>query len=188
MWRRAHLRAALSLAVALLAAAPIHAQTGTESATPGNPPAVALSTEDYVGKAAAGDLFEIESSQLALETSKNEGVVAFARMMIEDHTRMVDALKEVVVGSGLDIPIPTAPEGDEAQRLVALRAAGDDFDRQYVGLQLQAHEQALTLHEAYAESGENAELRAIATTAVPVVTAHLEEIRRLAEPFMSTQQ
>jgi putative membrane protein len=201
-------RPACGLAVALFLAAAASAQTGdsppagsldesgadqsttttTTDVTTSNPSAVVLSNDEYVKQAAAGDLFEIESSKLALETSQNTDVLAFAQMMIDDHTRMAAALKEAVVGSGLDIPIPTAPGGDEEQKLNALRAAGNDFDRQYVGMQLQGHEQALALHEGYAEAGENAELRAVATTAVPVVTGHLEEIRRIAEPFMSTQQ
>lgn len=160
----------------------------TDATTPSNPSEIVLPSPDYVAAAAAGDLFEIESSKLALETSRNDEIRAFARMMVDDHTRMSQALKDTVIGAGLDIPIPTAPDGDEAQRLAALRGAGDDFDRQYVGMQVQAHEQALHLHQSYAADGDNAELRAIATTAVPVVTAHLEQIRAIAEPFMSTQQ
>ena len=56
------------------------------------------STEDFVQKAAAAGMFEIESSRLVLDHSENDEVCEFAETMISDHlkglTRSNEALSE----------------------------------------------------------------------------------------------
>ena len=52
-------------------------------------------------------------------------------------------------------------------------------------MQVKAHEDALALHQGYAASGGNADLKKVAETAVPIVTEHLEHVRGMAP---ATQQ
>ncbi|ESX21240.1 DUF4142 domain-containing protein [Mesorhizobium sp. M1148] len=44
------------------------------------------SPQEFVKAAASSDMFEIQSSELALRKSKTSRVKEFARMMIKDHT------------------------------------------------------------------------------------------------------
>ncbi|MDP9413752.1 MAG: DUF4142 domain-containing protein [Pseudomonadota bacterium] len=48
----------------------------------------------------SGDMFEIESSQLALQMSRNEGVRSFAQMMVTEHTRMMNEMMRWHPGRG----------------------------------------------------------------------------------------
>ena len=70
---------------------------------------------------------------------------------------------------------------DECNRVIDnLRAAqGAEFDRVFADQQVAAHQEALTLHRGYADSGENTELQAFARDLVPKLEAHLEMARNL---------
>ena len=48
--------------------------------------ATALSSKEFVAKAAYSDLFEVESGKLAAKKSANPQIKAFAQQMVADHT------------------------------------------------------------------------------------------------------
>lgn len=154
------------------------------SASPAAGPAaagtVSAATRDYVRMAAAGDMFEIESSRLALSESQDLQVQRFARMMIADHSRMSEELQEAVQEANLSVSIPTALDAEHQQMMQQLRgASGMQFDRQYLAMQSRAHQQALQLHSSYMDSGDQPQLREVATAAVPVVQGHIDQLQRM---------
>ncbi len=46
----------------------------------------------YMEMAHSSDMFEIESSRMALQMSRNQAVRSFAQMMVNDHTRMMNEM------------------------------------------------------------------------------------------------
>lgn len=140
-----------------------------------------LMAPGYIQMAASSDMFEIESSGLALQASRNPAVRSFAQMMINDHSRtsseMMDAARQI----GLDAPPPRMLP-HHAEMLERLRAAQPmEFDRAYKAEQIAAHEEALTLHRNYADRGDAPPFRALAARAVPIVEMHYEHARNLPE-------
>ena len=141
-----------------------------------------VTTDMYVTQAAVADLFELESSKLALEKSQNAEVKRFAQMMVDDHTKSTESLK-IAAGS---VSGPNAvPESMDLQHeglLDDLKAAkaGAAFDRAYLETQVSGHQDALKLHRSYSEQGDNAALKTHATTSVPIITAHLDEAEKIA--------
>lgn len=134
-------------------------------------------TAEYVKKAAASDLFEIESSRVALERSQNGAVRRFAQMMIDHHTMTTQQLAATVRNA-------PAPQLEEHQRdmIADLRAApADQFDATYVRQQLSGHMAALSLHGGYMAQGDEAALRQLAQQATPVVASHLEQAWNMSE-------
>jgi putative membrane protein len=75
------------------------------------------------------------------------------------------------------------PEGLDArhqQMLAQLQAAdGPQFDRLYAQMQIQAHQEAVQLFEAYAQGGEDASLRQWTQRTVPELRDHLQKAQRL---------
>ena len=57
-------------------------------------------------------------------------------------------------------------------------ASGRNFDREYLNQQVQAHEMAL--HRNCAANGDTPALRQVASTAVPIVQAHYDRVRSMA--------
>lgn len=144
-------------------------------------PATPASAADFANQAAASDAYEIESSQLALEKSKDEKLRSLAQMLVTDHRKSTADLKAAAAKA--DPPVTPAPAMNEEQtsNIAALRAASEaDFDRLYSSQQVTAHEKALALLEGYAAGGTEDSLKQFASkTSVPV-RAHLEKARELS--------
>jgi putative membrane protein len=140
-----------------------------------------LSAPGYMRMAASSDLFEIESSRLALQASRNEAVRQFAQMMVGDHSRTSSDMMATARQLGLQAPPPQLLP-HHMEMLDRLRAASPmDFDRAYKAEQIMAHEEALNLHRNYAQSGDTPAFRELATRAVPIVEMHWGQARNLPD-------
>jgi putative membrane protein len=135
-------------------------------------------TTNYIEKAAIGDMYEIESSRLALEKSTVQPVKDFAQMMIDAHTATSTEMSGLVSGAGV-MP-PSALDSDHMGKMDQLReASAEDFDDRYIDQQTAAHEAALDLHRDYADGGQNAALQAFAAKTAPAVEQHLQQVKAL---------
>lgn len=144
--------------------------------------AAAMTPTDAMGftaMAGASDLYEIQSSQIALQKSQNADVRRMAQMMIDHHTQTTQTLTAAAQAAGMTPPPPqlTPMQQQMVAELQTADTAG--FDRLYVGQQVQAHQMALNLHGTYAQRGDTPQLRTAAQGAVPIVTGHLQEFQRM---------
>lgn len=143
------------------------------------PMATPTTAVPYMQMAASGDLFEIESSRLALQMSRNPAVQSFAQMLITHHTQLSNNMMAAARNAGLTPPPPQLIP-HHAAMLDNLRAASaTDFDMLYRQEQLTAHHEALNLHRTYAADGDEAALRTVAAAAVPVIEQHLAQAQTL---------
>ncbi len=134
----------------------------------------------YVAASASGDQFEIQSSQLALQTSQSPDVRAFAQMMVADHTATSAELARLASVNRLAAP-PATLASHHAQMLADLRAATPGgFDAAYLRHQTSAHQEALDLHRTFAQGGDRAPLRTFAAATAPKVEAHLQRVQSMA--------
>jgi putative membrane protein len=132
----------------------------------------------YVQMAAASDLFEIQSSNLARTRSQNAEVRQFAEMLVTHHTQMTAQLMAAASAAGVQ-PAPMLMPM-QARMMTELQAAsGSGFDRLYMSQQVQAHEMALALHSNYARNGDTVALGTVASAATPIVQQHLDRARQL---------
>lgn len=170
-----------------LAAATLLAGCATRTAPPAGPMEAAVAVDPnnplfapgYMATAASGDQFEIQSSQLALQMSQNQAVRTFAQMLISDHTRMTQQMAATAQSAGL-MPPPPMLMPMHQQMLDQLRAAPmGTFDTAFRDAQVNAHQQALALHQNYAASGDVPALRSLAAAAVPAIQAHLTHAQGL---------
>lgn len=132
----------------------------------------------YVEMAAASDLYEIQSGQLAASRAQNAEVRAFGQMLVEHHTATTQQLTAAATAAGTP-PNPTLMPM-QAEMISQLQGAtGAEFDRIFVRQQVQAHQMALALHTNYASNGDTPTLRTVAAAAAPIVRQHLERARAL---------
>jgi len=135
------------------------------------------STQDFVTKVAISDMFEIQSSKIAAQKG-NENVRAFAQQMITDHTKTSNELKSMV--GKAKAKLPSALDAEHQKKLDQLqKLAGDQFSQIYANMQVQAHEDAVRLFEAYSSSGDDAELKAWAAKTLPALKEHLQHAKAL---------
>ena len=131
----------------------IRAERRDTSATAGQ--SAHHSRPGFLAQAASGDQFEIQSSQLALQSSQSIGVRNFANLMISDHTRLSQAMGAAAASARLQPPAPVLLPAQQAL-LDQLRASGTgpSFDLAYKQAQIGGHQGALTLFQNYATSGD----------------------------------
>src|SRR3954463_9705444 len=160
-----------------LGAAPALTQTTTAPAS--NPPAATamkVNAAEFVNKAANSDMFEVQSSQLALTKTQDSRLRDFAQRMVKDHTQASDKLKAAAQNQ----TVPTTLDQEHAQMLQKLQQAqGDDFSRQYAQMQLDGHQKAVALFESYAQNGDNAQLKQFAQQTAPTLREHLQQITQI---------
>ena len=138
--------------------------------------APAISAAAYLSNAASIDLFEIRSANVALQRSSNPRIREFAGMMLSAHRGTSAQLS--LAGRRLNL-LPGAHLNPRHEAMMAELTAATNFDAAYRRLQIQAHEEALSLHRAFAARGASPTLRPVASNAVPIIERHLRILRTL---------
>jgi putative membrane protein len=132
-----------------------------------------MAPAEYVKTAGASDLYERQSSQLVLETTRDPKVREFATMMIAHHTKSTEDVKAAAAKSRVPAPPPMLMPA-QAEMIAQLRAEqGPARDATYIAQQRVAHNQALEVQKAYAAEGTAPALREAAGKIVPVVQHHI---------------
>lgn len=132
----------------------------------------------FVKMAGSANMFEIESSKLALQKSASDDVKQFARKMIDDHTKAGEKLTAILKEEG-DAPPPTTLDPKHADAMKLLAAAGKDFDAAYIGLQHGAHMEAVMLFRTYAGKPDDKKVGDFAAETLPTLEMHLEHVKKL---------
>lgn len=168
---------ALSLAAFVT---PSSAQNETKAGTPNAEKATMKNTADgpdkvFVLKAANSNMFEIESSKIAVKRAKDPEVKKFAQQMITDHTKAGSELKSVAGEM-----VPKEPDDATKARIEKINAAADDkFDALYVSEQKSAHDEAVGLFTKASEAAEDPALKAFASKTLPTLKEHQEHVKHL---------
>lgn len=137
--------------------------------------------ERFVTGAAAGGMFEVQSSKLALQKAQRGDVKDVAQMLIKDHTKANEELKQIVARQMPDLKLPQSLPMKENSEVEALRnASSSDFDASFIRLQMKAHQQAIDIFSEAAKNASQPELQAFAKKTLPVLETHLQRIRELA--------
>ncbi len=140
----------------------------------------AAKTLEFATKTANGDMIEVETSKIALTKTKNAEVRKFAQMMITDHTKISSELK--AWAGKTTVALPAALDGVNMATVENIKnadAAG--FDDRYLDTIIDSHEDAVESFRDYAENGQEADLKAWATTTLPKLTTHLNEAKTLRD-------
>ena len=134
---------------------------------------------NYAAWAANSDMYEIQSSKLALSKARSDQTKDFARQMIADHMMTTKALMAALPNTEPKVPKPPKKMSeDNVAKIAALKAASaDEFDALYMQQQMQAHQAAWSLHKGYAQDGTDPALKQVATSAVPVIEKHLQHAK-----------
>jgi putative membrane protein len=175
------------LVALMLAAAPASAvlaqdqQQNDESTIDQITDAVTPSVTDpaeFARMAASSNMFEIQSSQLALDQSQDEQIRSFAQQMIDDHTAAGEKMKQAAEEAGVEVP--DTMEETQQDNLEELQQS-DNFDQDYLDAQVEAHDNAVDLFEGFSEDAEDGPLRAFAQETLPTLEDHQSRVEELAD-------
>ena len=130
----------------------------------------------FVAMAASSDMYEIQSSRMALQRSQNPMIRMHADMMIRDHTNTTAQLTMAAQAAGIGVPMAMMPMH---QAMLDTLSRSRNFDATFKQQQLVSHQEALALHSKYAARGDVPALRSVAALAVPVVRGHLQHAQMM---------
>ena len=129
---------------------------------------------NFLHIATSSNLWEVQSSRLALQVSGNPAVRTFAEMIIADHTLLAGNMAAAGKAAGTLPPPPEALMPFDQARIDQLRATpAMSFDGTYREMQIAAHQQAISLFQIYAAQGDNPVLRSMASQTLPMLQKHL---------------
>jgi putative membrane protein len=132
----------------------------------------------FIQSAADAGLAEVQLGKLAQERAANQSVVAFARRMVDDHSRANDELKRLAAKKG--ITLPSRPDAThEAARDRLAKLSGPAFDRAYMEMMTTDHNQAVEDFRHASRSNPDADVRAFASRTLPTLEEHQTEARRI---------
>jgi putative membrane protein len=171
---RSPLLAAVALTLALGGCTTVENVLGRFGRTPGTEERTA-----YVAQAAAADLFEIESSRVALARSQRPAVREFAQMLLEEHLVSSQRLAGTALQAGMNAAPAALTAAQQAQLAVLQGAPAERFDQVFLTQQASAHETVMRIHHAYALAGDNRLLREVAASAVAKAHQHLDQLRKV---------
>ena len=86
--------------------------------------AQAQSAQEFVNKVAISDMFEIQSSRLALTKQPDKDTKPFAEKMVRDHQKTSNELKSLVDSGKVKAKLPTVLDSEHQQMLDELKAKG----------------------------------------------------------------
>jgi putative membrane protein len=135
-------------------------------------PQVSAQDQNFINLAASSDMFEIQSSRLALQRSRNPATRRFAERMIAYHTQSSQRLDALAQAKGVVLPSGLDPEQQRA--LVAIDNTRRLFDQEYFRQQAFAHTAAVQAYQTEISSGYDADLRGFAQQTLPIVQEHLQ--------------
>ena len=145
--------------------------------------AFAATSNDFVDKAAAGGIAEIETSRLALEKSASADVKEFANMMITDHSKANDELATIAKKHDIEVPDTTTLVKQAKEKILDMR--DESFDAAYANNQVKAHEETIELFKKEANTVTDdqvkgaTELKGFAQKMLPGLEKHLEAAKKL---------
>lgn len=163
-------------ALALLPLAACNSNPGNQLAStvpsPLTLPSVSAQDQKFVEQAATSDMFEVQSSQLALQRSRNPRTRSYAQRMIDDHTMSSQRLAQLAQANGIALPTGLGPEQQRA--MAAIGNTTRIFDSEYFRQQSLAHQTAIQTFQTEVSSGYNNDIKMFAQETLPTLQQHLE--------------
>lgn len=138
-------------------------------------PKMGLNAQDskFIMDAAAGNTFEVRSSQLAQRNGRSVFVRQFAKEMVADHGMAFEELKLLARKKGRRVSKVLPPKH---QAIIARlsRLNGAAFDAAYQQAQRAAHEETAAKLRKEIANGRDGDVKSYAVKMLPAVEMHLK--------------
>lgn len=138
---------------------------------------IGVDADDFIARASASGVAEIESGKIALEKTTYPEIKQFAQKMIENYASSNKDLRALAAKKDVEIA-DEAELLDQAKAYVLKQREGESFDVAYVNNQIDAHKATIQLYKD-ASSSTDEDVRRLAATSLPRLEQHLQEAEAL---------
>jgi len=138
------------------------------------------SDKAFLKKAEDGDIKERNIGRMVLEKSQNKDVRDYAQMLVDDHTKDLKKLVDLMEQKGMPQPKNLPEVKHEAlDRMNSLSGAA--MDREFVNMMVQDHQKDVADFRNEQNSTQDADVKHYVTDTLPVLENHLQKAQQLQQ-------
>jgi putative membrane protein len=101
-------------------------------------------------------------------------------MLVDEHTKSSTELKALAASKNFSLPTSLTEDGQDKYNKLNEKT-GNDFDKKFAEMMVDAHEDAVDKFKIAAENANDAEIRAWASKKVTTLRTHLDHAKTLKE-------
>ena len=96
--------------------------------------------QDFAKDAAAGGMMEVQLGNIAQKNSSTKAIQDFGKMMVDDHSKINDNLKDLASKKNVALP-STVTEKQQKDIDKLSKETGTEFDKDYVSMMVNDHKE-----------------------------------------------
>ena len=126
----------------------------------------------FLNEAASGGLLEVRLGSFIQQSATDDSVKAFGQQMVTDHSKLNDELKALAQAKAIVLPAGMNKRHMDAYNGLS-KKTGADLDKSYMNLMVKEHNKDIAEFRKMAKNATDADVRAFASNALPVLEKHL---------------
>lgn len=138
---------------------------------PNDNPNVSAKDTVFLKQAAAGGMKEVQMGRQAEKNGQSAPVKDMGRTLVSDHTTLNKEITTLARRKGITLA--------GSEQLPDMK--GSTFDRDFVHMSIEAHNNDIKLFQGEANNGEDPEVKALAQKALPVLRHHMMMAKNAAQ-------
>jgi len=145
----------------------------THRANPGN------TDETFVRSAAEASMSQVDLGKVAEQRAQNPEVKKFAQLMVEEHSKLTEQLKQLGMSEGINLPTSVSRTDADAHRHLAT-LSGASFDKNYVQQLTSELERENAEFKRGASTATKTNLKDFAERTLPTIESELQQAKQLS--------
>jgi putative membrane protein len=134
----------------------------------------------FVRQALEGGMAEVQLGQLAAQKASSPDVKQFGQQMVEDHTKLGNAMSQVAQQVG--VKPPTSLSKKDKELMAKLQSlSGPQFDEAYIQAMVKDHKKDESNFKLEAQQSQIPSVKQVAQQAEPMIASHLQMIQQIAQ-------
>ena len=163
---------------------------------------VSAGDRDFVDDLTIVGMAEVELGRMAMERSDNDWVKQFGEMMVRDHSKAGEELKQIAMKYAIPTPAGLDQQHQDLKTKLS-NLKGAEFDREYMNAMVEGHEDVVdrlqtrasedrfgddkgTVTPERSDNPVEASINEWAANALPTTRHHLDEARNIRESLGRT--
>lgn len=138
--------------------------------------AVDDNAKDFAKDAAEGGMMEVQLGNIAEKNAGSQSVKDFGKMMVDDHTKINDNLKDLAAKK--NVTLPTTVSSDQQKDIDKLsKKTGNDFDKDYVSMMVDDHKKDIADFKKSGDKITDPDFKDFIIKTLPTLQKHLDSIQ-----------
>jgi putative membrane protein len=147
----------------------VQAGNDNSNGTPAGAGSLPVWDQDFLSNAEKSEIRQLSLSKVALDRARGSDVQAYARMVVDDHTRTLQGLRDLMNRKGVSRPGAATEANAEGEYRLDSVSGTAAFDHEYISLMAAETEQTQSRFKQAAETADDREVRAYASAVLPVI-------------------